>query len=528
MDVIRKKETMKQYCLYLRKSRADIELETKGELETLARHEKALLSLAKKMKLNVTQIYKEVVSGETIAARPVVQKLLQEVEDGVWSGVLVMEIERLARGDTADQGNVAKAFKERNTKIITPAKVYDPSNEFDEEYFEFGLFMSRREYKTINRRIQRGRIASVKEGKYISPTPPYGYDRVKIENDKGYTLAPNESEAPVVKIIYDMYLNEHIGCTGIANKLDELNIKPRFKDHWSRASIYDILTNSVYAGKIRWSYKKEKKINTGTEILKRREKQEEYLEVDGLHQGLISYDDFIRVQEMLKKNSKVSTPSVGPLQNPLSGLVYCKKCGRLMTRLAPNSRNKYSTLKCPNTKCDNISSPLSLVEDGIISYMNEWLLQYKTQLDNEFSDLNDTPSIKAKKRVLDKIKEELEKVNSQILNTYDLLEQGIYSVDIFKERNNILSKKKAKLENDIAASTASIKREQEFEQLRSSYIPFVENVLTTYYDLPTAEIRNEALKLIISRVEYQKDTPNKKGQLMNNNFTIQISPRPFH
>ena len=46
------------YCMYLRKSRADIEAEARGEGETLARHEKILLDLAKKMKLNVTQIHR--------------------------------------------------------------------------------------------------------------------------------------------------------------------------------------------------------------------------------------------------------------------------------------------------------------------------------------------------------------------------------------------------------------------------------------------------------------------------------------
>ena len=92
-----------QYCLYLRKSRADMEAEARGEGETLARHEKLLLEVAKRGGYNVTQIYREIVSGETIAARPVVQHLLQEVEDGMWAGVLVVEVERLARGDTIDQ-----------------------------------------------------------------------------------------------------------------------------------------------------------------------------------------------------------------------------------------------------------------------------------------------------------------------------------------------------------------------------------------------------------------------------------------
>ena len=135
---------MKEYCMYLRKSRADLEAEAHGEGETLARHERILMDYAKKNKINVTKIYKELVSGETITARPVMQQLLSDVEKGIWAGVLVVEVERLARGDTIDQGLVAQTFKYSGTKIITPMKIYNPNNEFDEEYFEFGLFMSRR------------------------------------------------------------------------------------------------------------------------------------------------------------------------------------------------------------------------------------------------------------------------------------------------------------------------------------------------------------------------------------------------
>ena len=106
------------YCLYLRKSRTDLDAEANGETETLARHEKILLDLAKRMHLDVTEIYREVVSGETISSRPVVQRVLNEVENGLWDGVLVVEVERLARGDTIDQGIVSRAFKFSNTKTV--------------------------------------------------------------------------------------------------------------------------------------------------------------------------------------------------------------------------------------------------------------------------------------------------------------------------------------------------------------------------------------------------------------------------
>ena len=117
-------------------------------------------------------VYQEVVSGESISDRPQVQLLLDRLRSGSIAGVYVMELERLARGDTIDQGTIARAFKFSGAKIITPTKVYDPNNEFDEEYFEFGLFMSRREYKTINRRIQSGKMQSVREGKFVGSRAP--------------------------------------------------------------------------------------------------------------------------------------------------------------------------------------------------------------------------------------------------------------------------------------------------------------------------------------------------------------------
>ena len=164
---------MNYYCAYLRKSRKDMEAEKHGEGETLIRHEKRLLDYANSVGIKISKFYREVVSGETISARPVMQQLLTDVENGMWAGVLVVEVERLARGNTLDQGIVSNAFQYSNTKIITPLKTYDPNNEYDEEYFEFGLFMSRREYKKINQRLHAGILASVQEGKHVGSAAPY-------------------------------------------------------------------------------------------------------------------------------------------------------------------------------------------------------------------------------------------------------------------------------------------------------------------------------------------------------------------
>lgn len=486
------------YAIYLRKSRADIELEQKGEMETLARHEKALLELAKKLKLNITAIYKEIVSGETISARPVMRQLIEEVESGKWEGVLVMEIERLARGDTIDQGIVARAFRVENTKIITPSKIYDPSNEFDEEYFEFGLFMSRREYKTINRRIQRGRIQSAKDGKWIGSTPPYGYDKVKITGDKGYTLIPN-NEAEIVKMVFDWYKNG-IGCHAISQKLDHLKIPTRRGDLWSKATLQNMLSNPVYIGKIVW----------GKVI------------ADGIHEPIIDSNVFAKVQEIRKNKYTQPVKHDLTLKNPLTGLIYCAKCGKPMTRLAISAHNPYDKIMCSNKNCHNVSAPMFLVEKELIKELRNWLEEYKVRLENSrYKTDNDKIMDKVNNNSLKNLNAELEKVEQQISKTYDLLEQGIYTAEIFTQRNTLLSDKKREISKSIAEITEKINAANNTPSIG---VPELEKLINTYEQLSDATHKNNILKILLARIEYNKDKPNTRSGLYNANFDLTIYP----
>ncbi|WMJ88907.1 recombinase family protein [Anaerocolumna sp. MB42-C2] len=523
-----------EYAIYLRKSRADMEAEAHGEGETLLRHEKTLLDLARKLNLNVTEIYREIVSGETIAARPVMQLLLSEVEQGKWKGVLVMEVERLARGDTIDQGIVSQAFKFSGTRIITPVKTYDPSNEFDEEYFEFGLFMSRREFKTINRRIQRGRIASVKEGKYISSVAPYGYERIKLRNEKGYSLKINEEQAKVIRMIYNWYVygdllpdgkKEMLGCTKIARKLDSMSIKPMIKASWSRASIKDILENPVYIGKIRWQHRKEVKQIRNNVISITRPNATDYILADGLHDAIIEDETWYKAQDILKKRGKPPIPGSAVLKNPLAGIVYCGKCGTMLTRLAPNKKTAYDSMKCPNMYCNNISSPLTVVEDSIIDALEDWLNNFKFQWNSKKQDLPYEQSIKDKEAILRDINSQLTKLRNQLDKTFELLEQEVYTTEEFQDRRKKLTEQINTLEETKLSLLKEINALKEQYNNNDILIPKIEHLLEVYYDLEDATSRNELLKEVLEKVDYIKTEPNKKGKRENRNFTIDIFPK---
>lgn len=508
------------YAIYLRKSRADMEAEARGEGETLARHEKTLLELSRKMELSVTDIYREIVSGETIDARPEVRRLLSAVESREYDGVIVMDADRLARGDTVDQGIISRAFKLSGTKIITPRKVYDPNSEFDEEYFEFELFMARREYKIINRRIQRGRIASVNEGRFVGSTPPYGYDKVKIENGKGYTLKPN-SEADTVRYIFERYIAGS-GASVIANCLDDMGVPTRSGKPWSKATITDMLKNPVYMGKIRWSYRKDIKQSVNGQIVKVRKNSGDCILVEGLHDAIVSSDDFETVQRKLSENKKKPVKASTVLQNPFTGLMYCGKCGSKMTRLGRNSRNKYDTVKCTNRKCDCVSAPIFLVEQSVLESMRKWLSGYIYRVDRR--DVLPTETEGTAERAIAELSSELKRVSVQIDRTYDLLEQGVYTAELFTQRNKALSERRDRIESRIAEHRQSLITMQNTRAARQEIIPRIRYAIAAYNECTSAEEKNVLLKSVLNRIEYRKSEPNRRGHLDNANFSVDVFP----
>lgn len=527
---------MVQYCIYLRKSRGDIDAELRGEGETLARHEKILIDLASTQSLNVIKIYKEIVSGESILERPIIQKLLLEIESGLWAGVLVIEIERLARGDTIDQGIIAQAFKYSNTKIITPTKTYNPNNEFDEEYFEFGLFMSRREYKTINRRLQSGRVSSVKEGKYVGNQAPYGYIRKKIENDKGFTLEPHPQEADVIKTIYELYTKgeiqidgtyKKIGLSLICKKLNYLNIKPRKSDSWVISSVRDIITNPVYNGKIRWNFRpSQKKIIKGISQIKRpRSNINDCIIVDGIHKPLVDSETWNLAQDILKNKATNPTPNNRSIKNPLSGIMVCGLCGRRMVRRGYTKKDLESTLMCPVTFCTNISSKLHLVESSILNALQVWLINYKLNLNMESNKAHKNDfNIKIHKKALKKINKEILVLENQINNLHNLLEQGVYTASKFLERSNLLADKLKIIKNNKHYIEKQINIGYNPEENKQYIIPKMEMIIDVYPKTKNLQLKNDLLKEVLGKVIYTK-TVNTRWQSNPDNFQIDLYPK---
>jgi len=490
-------------AIYLRKSRAE---EHEDTHETLQRHRNILMEYIHTHRLALLETYDEVVSGESLYARPKMLELLEQVESGRYDAVLCMDIDRLGRGGMREQGIILDTFKYSDTKIITPEKTYDLTDDLDEELTEFKTFMSRREYKLITKRLRRGLHQVIQSGCYVS-NAPFGYRSVYV--DKKPTLEIVEDEAHFVRMIFNMYC-DGIGCSTVASTINALGATPRRSNSFGRTSIMHILRNPTFTGKVVWNRKKHirKGVQGNTKHIAIYQPPEEWMIVDGLHPPIISIEQFEKAQQIAR--SRYIPPSNnGTIKSPLAGLIRCKNCGKNMQRMSMHQGVAY--LLC-NTKNCCAGAKYDFVENALLQALRVKLDELQVELDSTNKE-NDT----AQDHILAGIQNEQKKTLAQKEKLHTLLEQGTYDVDTYRERMAIVTKKIAELDKKetsmrgvIAKATLENKERLAVE---------IQSVLNAY-EASGAEQKNKMLKSIIEHVGYTK---KKKTKPMD--FQIEIELR---
>lgn len=320
-----------EHLMLLRKSRSDNPDETVEQ--TLERHEKQLQQLAKKQLgyfIPEKNIYREVVSGgENIKDRPEFMKLLKRLEIGNIVSVWCIDPQRLSRSGMYGAGEVLEIFEVTDTKIATLQKTYNLKDPMDKKMLEMIMIQSA-EYLGYTKEVMtRGRIASVLEGKYIGSTTPFGFGKEKLK--KGYKLIINEEEAQVVRTIFELCI-EGVGTSNIANYLNNENYKSRKEYVWTPQMVRNILNHEVYYGILTYGKRKTVKRYVNGEIKKIRIKNEDCVSSQGLHEQIITKEQFDLAHEKLKNNATDRDITKLPIQNPLAGIVFCSECGHAMVR----------------------------------------------------------------------------------------------------------------------------------------------------------------------------------------------------
>jgi site-specific DNA recombinase len=504
--------------LYLRKSRKDLEEERKAQesgaaYDTLDRHRRQLLSVAKKEGHNIVNIYEEVVSGESISERPRIQEMLRDVDAGLVDGVLVMDLDRLGRGDMLDQGLLDRAFRYSGTKIITPTEIYDPESETWELVFGIKSLVAREELKAITRRMQRGRVASAGEGKSITKRPPYGYKR-----NEDLKLEPDIETAWVVKKMFEMMSNGH-GRQAIAQELDRLEIKPPNikRTTWSPSSITAIIKNEAYIGNIIWGQVKHVKRNGKYKKIKL--PRNKWTIKENAHEPLVSRELFEDANRAHSGRWRPSNNVSKGLANPLAGILKCELCGYSML-YQPRKDRPNDVIRCVQPSCKGLQkgSAITIVEQYTLDALRDVAKKISEMVNNEEQiESTDMPYIKT---LIEKKQGEINELTTQKSNLHDLLERGVYNIDTFMERQQNITKRINGMQEEIRILQAELQKEDLRKSSVDDFLPQLMDVLDAY-DEADIERKNALLKRVLIKATYLRKKEWKKP----NEFVIKLYPK---
>ena len=268
-------------------------------------------------------------SGKSIEGRIQFNQMMEDIKsgkDGI-SFVLVFKLSRFGR-NAADVLSTLQVMQDLGVNLICVEDGIDSSKDAGKLMISVLSAVAEIERENIRVQTMEGRIQKAREGRWNGGFAPYGY---RLVDGK---LVINEEEAEAIRIIFEQYTTTDTGANGIAKYLENHGIRkiqrqngknPLFDAHLIRL----ILRNPVYCGKIAYGRRRTEKVH-GTRNDYRLVEQENYLLVDGIHEGLVSEEVWQTAQVKLLAQAK-KYEHVNRSQNErthlLTGIVKCPACG---------------------------------------------------------------------------------------------------------------------------------------------------------------------------------------------------------
>lgn len=498
-----------EVIMYLRKSRADDPLLSVEEV--LSKHETKLdeFSLNTLHSLIPPQNrIKEIGSGESISDRKGFQDLLKRIESPQIKAVMVVEISRLGRPDTAEIGFISKIFRYTNTIVISLDRTFNVADDFEREMFENELKRGAFYLDATKKQLRRGRDISASSGNYLGSKPPYGYDKIVIIENKRRcpTLAINEEEANIVRMIFNAYVHENVGTSTIASRLRDMHIKSPRGGLFTAEAVRDILENPVYAGFIRWNARKAVLVVDNGEFKKTRPKtsEDEVILAKGRHEAIISEELFNAAQE--KRGRSHRTCDNRTLRNPLASMLFCE-CGRAMSyrhSTRGNLNYREPRLVC-NTQhlCGNGSCSVPEIMDFVTNLLKEKIYEFEIAVKQDQPETDDFHE-----KLIKSLEKKLADIGAREISLWESQVDPDPAVrmppHIFQTLTDKLTKERSEAEIALAEARNKVKTRVNYDTLIVTFQKALDALLD---DEVSIVEKNNLLKACINRITYHRDAP---------------------
>lgn len=441
----------------------------------------------------------EGISGTKIKNRKEFLRMMKDAEQGLFDMVVVKDISRFAR-NTVDLLQNIRKLKSLGieTQFLTANMTSMGNSEF--VLTIFGA-LAQEESANTSKRVKFGKKLNAEKGRV--PNIVYGYDKTIGDY---FHLTINETEASIIRQIYQWYTQEGYGASKIAIMLNERGLKTKRNCQWSQNAICRILTNELYTGKIINGKEEVADFLTG----RRTEKDEtQWMVVDRPELQIIPPETFEQAQQIMEARGKAFKLNKERQSNKylFSTLIKCKECGWSFRRTVRTYKNTYVRWVCSghNGKgANSCPNAVTVDEDELIDVLQEYftqLLQSKKQVIRhvvqEFQRV-----YKAKDDNLNYEKEltaQLSKLQKTRQKYMDMYADDLISREELNETIGGMRKEIDRLENELKMVSYHLTKGDQLEAILQDTFRQIEDIADV------RQMTNAQLKRIIQKIEVDSD-----------------------
>lgn len=398
--------------------------------------------------------------------RPEFKRMMSDIEAGRANCVIVKDLSRFGRDYIESGRYIQKVFPVLGVRFIALTDHYDS---FHADAGESGIVLPVKNFindsycRDISTKVKSQFEVKRKNGECIAPFAIYGYR--KAENNKNQLII-DEYAADIVRKIFEWKM-DGMAISAIAEKLNGLgilspkeykksigsNYKGGFsgavKSMWSSSTVKRILINEMYLGHLVQG--KTEKINY--KLKKSVEKpKEDWVKVEDTHEPIISQDNFLIVQNLLKVDSRVSP--VTEKNSLFTGLLFCGDCGEQMIRRVNRYKDTQKVYYICSTKnrgegCTRHSIEEEKLKEMITPLIQRYancFLEEKRVFEKSLELETNFESIVRYDTEIARLKQEQDKYYSLCSGLYEDLRQGVITKDEFERLHSEFKRKASEFE----------------------------------------------------------------------------------
>ena len=500
-------------ALYCRLSRDD---GTEGDSNSVANQKKLLTKYAKENGFGNTRFYVDDGYTGTNFNRPGFQKLLEDMEMGYVSAIIVKDMSRLGR-DYLQVGYYTDTFfPDHNIRFIAINDCVD-SDDGENELAPFRNVMNEMYARDISRKVRSSHRLRGNAGEPLSQ-PPYGYMK-SPENKKQWIIDPEAAQ--IVKEIFAMCI-EGKGNETIARILQERQVlvpmaywqskgldrggkKTQSNPYkWCKTTIAKILAQQEYCGDVINFKTYSKSFKNKARICN---PEENWAVFKNRHEPIIDRETFEQVQKMTDK-TKRRAPKNSNKKSMFCDLVYCADCGSKLWFHTNTKNDSIQYFSCSNYKTDTRGTceTRHYVREDAISQVVTMELQYMATLLDEHED--EFAEALEKKANADSIREkklievELQKAivrNERVASLYEKLyednAEGKVTDEWFMQLSHKYEVERMELKAKIAENKERLRRLAENNRNKENFISAVRKFMEM------KELTPALLHELIERIE---------------------------